>query len=163
MNASVQRSGKLLLGPPPTKRAASCRSAAAGRPNLSEIPRPQAWQGDSPSIEITEDDAEYQIIVPLSGVDPRKIYVLATSQSLLIEIRFKLGVCHELDRAPVMESIDKRISREFTLPVEIEQGGTTVEIRGGSLLITARKSEQEQESPWSQLIHFDTRAGLGLV
>jgi hypothetical protein len=52
---------------------------------------------------------KYKIIVPLPGIDPRKIYVFATARSLLIEIRFK-GIIHDLTR--VTESIDRRISRE---------------------------------------------------
>jgi hypothetical protein len=41
------------------------------------------------------------------------------------------------------------------LPIEIEQGGTTAQIRGESLHITARKSYNAQQTAWSQLIHFD--------
>lgn len=161
MNANVQRSGRSFPGLAPSKRAQACRKAAAGRPISTEVPRTPAWEDESASIEVTEDETEYNVLVPLSGIDPRKIYVFATPQSLLIEIRSKSTVRHELGRAPAMESIDKRISREFTLPIAIEQGATIVEIRGGSLLIRARKSDVEQPSLWSQLIHFDTRAGLG--
>lgn len=162
MYVNVQRSNKLLEGPVSSKRAVPCRTAA-GRPNFSAISRPKAWQDESPSIEITEAQTDYKIIVPLSGIDPRKIYLFATPRSLLIEIRSKSTVCHELPGATATEKIDHRISRELTLPAGIKQGGTTVELRGASLLITARKSDCEQPAPWSQLIHFDTRAGLGLI
>jgi HSP20 family molecular chaperone IbpA len=157
MKASAQRSVQSFEGLIPKKRPASCRSAAAGGPKISESRRPQAWQEEFPAIEIAEEATEYKIIVPLSGIDPRKIYVFATPRSLLIEIRSKITVPHELDQALVMEGIDHRVSREFRLPVEIEQGGTEVQIGGESLDITARKSERQQQLPWSQLIHFDMR------
>jgi len=163
MNVSVRRSGRSSPGPPPTKRATSCRTAVAGRPNLSELPRPEAWQEEAPFIEIAEAETEYKIVVPLSGIDARKIHVFATPRSLLIEIRSKSNIRHELGDALVLENIDHRVSRELTLPVEIEQGGTHVQIHGESLHITALKSEWQEQPPWSQLIQFNTRAGLGLV
>jgi HSP20 family molecular chaperone IbpA len=130
------------------------------RPNPLVIRLPQIPRGESLPIEIAEDELEYRITVPVEGIDPRKIYVFAAPRWLLIEIRFKSSVCHELARALVTESIDRRISRKFALPVEIEKGATTVRVSNGSLYITALKSQCEQETFWSQLIHFDMRASL---
>jgi HSP20 family molecular chaperone IbpA len=142
------------------------------RPRFRRPPRDSEHFRDSPAhiqqdeslpIEVAEDESEYKIIVSLSGIDPRKIYVFATPRSLLIEIRFKSTIYHDLPRALVTESIDRRISREFSLPIEIVQGATRVQISGDSLHITARKSEREQETSWSQLIHVDTLASLDLA
>lgn len=124
------------------------------RPSPLSIRRPHIPQDESLPIEITEGQSEYRIMVPLAGIDPRKIYVFATPRSLLIEIRFKSTVCHELAHSLVTETVDKRISRELALPVEIEQGATTARVSDDALHITARKSEREQEISWSQLIDF---------
>jgi len=133
------------------------------RSNVSVIPRPLVWQHEPPPIEIAEGQSEYKVIVPLSGIDPGKIHVVATPRSLLIEIRLKSSVRHQMTNAVVTESIDRRISREFSLPIEIERGTTTVQVRGEFLQITARKSPHDQQASWSQLIHFDTRASLGCL
>jgi HSP20 family molecular chaperone IbpA len=114
-------------------------------------------------IEIAEQTSQYIIVVPLTGIDPRSVYVFATPRSLLVEVRVKRVVSHQIINGFVTESIKERISREFSLPVEIEQGATNVKVRGDSLQITAGKSQEEQQKPWSQLIHFDTRASLGCV
>jgi HSP20 family molecular chaperone IbpA len=159
MNARVQRSTESFDGPVPKRRATSCRTSI--RPNASVIPPPLTWQDESLPIEIAEGQSEYKVIVPLSGIDPRKIYVFAMPRSLLIEIRFKSSIRHQMINALVTESIDRRISREFTLPIEIAHGATTVQVCGESLHITARKSEHDQQTSWSQLIHFDSRASLG--
>jgi HSP20 family molecular chaperone IbpA len=107
------------------------------RPRDSE--RFRDWQAhiqqdESLPIDVAEDESEYKIIVHLSGIDPRKIYVFATPRSLLIELRFKSTIYHDLARALVTESIDRRISREFSLPIEIEQGTTKV----AAILFTSR-------------------------
>lgn len=135
----------------------SCFRQTAGsiKPNPSVTRRLRVSQFEFPLIEITEDSAEYTFIVPLAGIDPRRIYVFARPRSLLIEIRLKNSVCHELVRASVMESIDRRIARELTLPINIEHGTTRVCVNGEFLHITARKSEHEQSRAWSELIHFE--------
>ena len=120
------------------------------------VPELVDWKSASPSIEITESLLEYKIIVALSGIDPRKIYVFAMPRSIQIEIRFKSMMHHKTVTPGVMETIDLRIVREFSLPVEIEQGATTIGIYGQSLLITAPKARQSQSTSWSQLIPFNT-------
>jgi HSP20 family molecular chaperone IbpA len=163
MNARVQRSTEPFEGLVPKRRAASCRPAASTRPNASVFPGPLTWQDESLPIEIAEGPSEYKVILPLCGIDPRKIHVLAMPRSLLIEICFKSSVRHQVTNAFVTESVDRRISREFSLPIEIEKGATTVQVWGECLHITARKSEHDQQPPWSHLIHFNTRASLGCV
>jgi HSP20 family molecular chaperone IbpA len=134
-----------------------CQTGATVRSSRLTIRRPHVAQDKVLGIEVVEDQSEYRILVHLAGIDPRKVYVIATPRSLLIEVRFKTSVCHELANSLVRESIDRRSSRELILPIAIAQGGTRVQVRPDSLLITARKSEREQETPpWSQLLHFET-------
>jgi hypothetical protein len=57
-----------------------------------------------------------------------------------------------------VESINGQIVREFTLPAEIAQGTTTVRLYEETLQITARKSQQDQRTSWSQLVDFDARS-----
>lgn len=110
--------------------------------------------------KIVNEDTAYKLVVPISGIDPRHVYVLAAPHSVLVEIRTKCVIPHEVDGAAVNENTQQRISREFTLPDEIEAGTAAVRISGDSLEITAAKSPSEHE-PWSELIHFDTRGSLG--
>ena len=118
-------------------------------------------QQDSTPIEISGGKSDYRVIVPLSGIDPRKIYVFAKPQALLIEFRLKSSVRY--DTSNVAENIECRMSREFLLPAAIEAHSTVVRVCGDSLYITARKAEGEAQHPWSELIHFDTRGSLGCV
>lgn len=156
MNARVQRSTESFERLIPKKQATSRRPPASVWPNASAIARPLSWPDESLPIEIAEGPSEYKLIAPLCGIDLRKIYVFAMPRLLLIEIRYKTSICHKLATAPVRERIDRRISREFDLPNEIEQGATKVQVCGESLEITARKSPHDKRASWSQLIHFET-------
>jgi HSP20 family molecular chaperone IbpA len=163
MNATAQCSTESFEGPVPKRRPASGPTAASVRPSAFVIHRSVTWRDKSVPIEIAENQSQYRIIVPLLGIDPRKIHVFVMAHSLLIEIRFKTSVHHQMANGVVMESINRRILREFNLPIEIEEGTTTVQVCGASLHITARKSGSDRQASWSQLIHFDTRASLGCV
>ena len=110
--------------------------------------------------KVMNEDTAYKLVVPISGIDPRHVYVLAAPHSVLVEIRTKCVIPHEMDGAAINENTQQRISREFTLTDEIEAGTAAVRISGDSLEITAIKSRSEHE-PWSELIHFDTRGSLG--
>lgn len=160
MNSGAQRSTEPFEGTPPQRPAASRLTPICRKPNTSVIARPLAGQDESLSIEVVERESEYQLSMPLSGIDPRKVYVLVAPHSLLIEIRFKNVMRHQAIRAVVTESINWQMVREFNLPAEIEQGGTTVRLYGETLQITARKSQHDRQTSWSQLIHFDTRPSL---
>ena len=163
MNTEVQDSTELFEAPTPITRIA-CRRALLSRPKASVFIRTRLLaQQESGAIEIAEDTSQYNIAVPLAGIAPRSVYVFATPRSLLIEFRAKRVVSHKMINGFVTESIKQRISREFSLPVEIEQGTTIVKVCGDSLQITAGKSQEEQQGPWSQFIHFDTRASLGCI
>lgn len=164
MNTEVQDSTELFEAPAPITRTA-CRRTLFSRPkaSVSIRTRPLAQQEESRVIEIAEGMSQYSIVVPLAGIDPRSVYVFATPRSLLIEFRAKRVVSHKMINGFVTESIKQRISREFSLPVEIEQDTTIVKVCGDSLQITAGKSQEEQQKPWSQFIHFDTRASLGCI
>jgi HSP20 family molecular chaperone IbpA len=161
MNATAQCSTESFEGPVPKRRPASGPTAASVRPSAFVIHRLVTWRDKS--VPIAENQSQYRIIVPLLGIDPRKIHVFVMAHSLLIEIRFKTSVHHQMTNGVVMESINRRILREFNLPIEIEEGTTTVQVCGASLHITARKSGSDRQASWSQLIHFDTRASLGCV
>ena len=165
MNPEVQPdSTELFEAPAPSTRTAYRRTLRSW-PNASVVvrTRPLARQEESGAIEVAEDTLQYIIVVPLAGIDPRSVYVFAMPRSLLIEFRAKRVVSHKMINGFMTESIKQRISREFSLPVEIEQGRTIVKVCGDSLQITARKSQEEQQKPWSQLIHFDTRTSLGCI
>jgi HSP20 family molecular chaperone IbpA len=127
---------------------------------IALVPRRAGWQSESPPIEVAETQLEYKFIVPLSGIDPRKIYVFAMPRSILIEIHFKSMMHHKTATAGVMETIDQRIVREFNLPAEIEQGAATIRIYGESLLIAARKARRIQSTSWSQLLPVEARGAV---
>jgi HSP20 family molecular chaperone IbpA len=152
MNAVIQSLTGSFEGLAPIKQNLLSRPAA------SFMPRNAGWQKNSPPIQITETQIEYKVVVPLSGIDPRKIFVFAMPQSIVIEVRLKSMTHHKMPIAAVIESVDERIVRELSLPVEIEQNASTCRISGESLLIKAPKARQNQTDSWSQLIPFDNRA-----
>ena len=164
MNPRTQFAPVQLFEASTPKALSACRRTPVSR-KVAAIIRigPLAKQEETVAISIAEDTSEYKIVAPLTGIDPRSVYVFATPRSVLIEFRFKRVVSHPMIDGSATETIKERISREFSLPCEIERGTTTVAICGESLQITARKSTQEQQKPWSQFIHFDTRASLGCV
>jgi HSP20 family molecular chaperone IbpA len=133
----------------------SAHSSALARLPSSEIARPRmpSCRQERLPVEIAENKLAYGLIVPLSGIDPRKIYVLAGPRSLLVEFRMKDNVRHA--SGGVAEKTECRISREFTVPDGIEAHSTTVRVCGDSLQITARKAREAQQGHWSELVRFD--------
>jgi HSP20 family molecular chaperone IbpA len=161
MTAAKQCVRKQLEEPVTKRHGASCGSTVSVKLNASRNARSLLWRDEPPLVLIAEGPSEYKLVVPLAAIDPRKIYVFAAPHALLIEIRLKSTICHPTTNAPVTEAIDRRISREFNLPIEIERGRTKVEMHGESLHITARKSQETEQASWSELVHLDTRPSWG--
>ena len=139
MDALRECSPELLERATQTEPTASSGSIVLIRSHSFPL-RPCSVAGDTLSpIELAETPSSYSIVVPLLGVDPRKVYVFAMPTLVTIEIHCRSGICHQLNDTPVIETIDRRISREFSFPIEIEKGGTVVQVCGESLEITAAK------------------------
>jgi HSP20 family molecular chaperone IbpA len=149
MNAVIQSPTGSFAGLVPGKQNFLSRAAP--------MPRNAGWQNNSPSIQVTETPFEYKIVMPLSGIDPRKVFVFAMPRSIVIEVRFRRLTNHKMPMAAVLESIDERVVREFSLPVEIEPNATTCHISGESLVMNAPKAGQSQNTGRSRLIPLDTR------
>ena len=106
---------------------------------------PLISQPESVPLEVRESKAAYYIVAPLSGMDARNFYVIATPHSILIEIRLNHIKRHQLMDSSIIERIDQRIEREVALPAEIEKGKATIRIAPDALVITAPKAEQGQD------------------
>lgn len=156
MTAGVQRADESFEEVPKRRVASGGITDLVSQKELRTF-WPFPWHDGSPPIEIAERPSEYEVALPLKGIDPRNIYVFARPRALLIEIRFKSTVCHGMVNSHVTETIDRRVSREYSLPIEIEQGATKVQIQGQVLYITARKSKYDVQGSWSELVPFDTQ------
>ena len=98
----------------------------------------------------------------MTGVDPRQVFVAATPDTLLIEIRDRETVNHE-GNGPVFSEIqDRRASRELRFRHPIEKG-ISLRVNRNQLLITCRQASTGKEQSWSELLRLDTRASLGGV
>ena len=113
------------------------------------------------AVSVEEESSSYTVIMPLSGIDPRMVHVLATPKSLLIEVTGKEVFQHHLVKNLVHEAVHHNVSREFRFPNDIERGCTVIQIRGADLEIVAQKAKSEHDVSWSELIHFDTRSSRG--
>ena len=110
-------------------------------------------------ITITETASQFKILLPLDGIDARKLYIFATQQSILIEVRINRTVRHQ--RANCQEVQHQRLTREIRLHKPIEEGATTVSWIGNNLEITCVKATDLADRAWSEFVHLDTRASLG--
>ena len=122
-----------------------------------------AFESEVRAMQATQDAGEYRILLPLVGVDPRNVYVRAAARSLLVEVRSRKRVRYPHDEPFDFRLEDCCVSCEFKLRNPIRQGGTLIEAVGNSLHITAIKSPNLEETSWSELVQFDTRASLGRV
>ena len=145
------------------KHVPRCQTSACTRQDPSAIRAPFVWADEVLPADISCERSEYRIVVPLSGIDPRNIYVFANPRSLVVEIRLKSEIHHESGKGPVAETSERRISREFALPTEIEERATIVRVCGECLQIIAREALGEHSTSWSELIQFDTRRSVGSV
>ena len=115
---------------------------------------PAVWLRKPKRASVKQSGDLYEIMVPISGVDPKKVYIFATEQSIQIEVRVKSSLHHWHGPEAVAEDLDQRVSRELRFPTEIVRGLTTVRISGDCLRITAVKSSERQHRPWSEFVHF---------
>ena len=116
-----------------------------------------------PPVKPNGDGGEYRVLVPTRGIDLRHIYVVATPDSLLIEVRIQNSIKHD-EADPVFAEVERhRISRELRFRHPIKERGTIVQVRGGALQITCRKATTSEQKSWSEILHFDSRASLGSV
>ena len=143
------------------KTAQDAATPFAGRTMRAPLQRetalpswPLVWQPEFAPLEVTESQTAYHIVAPLSGMDARNFYVIATPHSIMIEIRLNRVKHHKTTETSLLERIEQRIERELALPAEIEKGKTTIRTAPDSLFITAPKAQQSQSETWSQLIAF---------
>jgi len=157
----------------------SIEATRAGESNTSCLDR--HWRGSSletstligsqplvfvtrlPPVKPVENGGEYKILVPTNGIDLRHFYVMATPDSLLIEVRIRNSFKHDGAEPVFSEVQTQRISRELRFRHPIQERGTIVQVRGGALQITCRKAATCEQKPWSEILHFDSRASLGSV
>lgn len=163
MAASVPIYGQSFDEPVAKTHVPRCQTEACVLRNPSLIRAPLGREEELLPVDVWCEGPEYKLVVPLSGIDPRNVYVFATPHSVLIEIRFKNSLSHESEQGPVIETVERRISRELSLPIGIEERATSVHVCGDCLQITARQAGPEHPASWSELIHFDTRKSLGSV
>lgn len=148
MNKTAQDTANLFAGRTRVMRADPLQRETA-------LPSwPLVWQPEFAPLEVTESPTAYHIVAPLSGMDARNFYVIATPHSILIEIRLNRVKHHKTTETSLLERIEQRIERELALPAEIEKGKTTIRTAPGSLFITAPKAQQSQSETWSQLVAF---------
>lgn len=108
-----------------------------------------------PAEDLDESPNQYEIVVPIPGIDHRNVYVFAAPRSIVVEILTKKAVQHPSGDVILLERTDQRIRREFILRVPIEAGSTKVKFEGDSLRITAIKSTDDDQETWSEFIGFD--------
>jgi HSP20 family molecular chaperone IbpA len=159
-SAATQRAAETREPSIPKKRpvASGGASNVQSKTRLAVHTQPVVWEDKTLELELVERPSSFTLSLPLSGIDPRQVYIQAASNSLLIEFRVKKTMSHNLLEGGFKESIDKRMSVEFTLPLEIEQGATTVGVYGGLLEITARKAPRTEQASWSEIVPFPTRS-----
>ena len=163
MSSRVYLPTQSLNGLTVRRQPASCRALALMKPNVAGTPRPPLGENECLPIEIADALSEYKFTLSLTGLDARNIFILAAPRSLLIEVRFKKNVSHDATGALVSEIINRRLTREFNLPAEIERNGTTAQVKGDRLHITARKAQAGERRAWSQLVYFDVRTRAAQV
>ena len=125
--------------------------------------QPLVFSTQLPPVKPVENGGEYKILVPTNGIDLRHFYVMATPDSLLIEVRIRNSFKHDGAEPVFSEVQTQRISRELRFRHPIEERGTIVQVRGGALQITCRKAATSEQKSWSEILHFDSRASLGSV
>ncbi len=163
MTSRLQSRSAEFEAPTIAKRPLSGRTPLVMRSTSAIVIRPRALtcREELDPIDVIERKSDYEVVLPLSGIDPRKVYVIAKPQELLIEFRLKSSAQHASGK--VTETTECRILREFKFPTEIQRHTTVIHLRAGSLHIRIHKAENGPQDPWSELIHFNTRGSFGCV
>jgi HSP20 family molecular chaperone IbpA len=122
---------------------------------------PAISDGLLPEIAVSETAGTLNMTVPLRGVDARKVFVVASAHSILIEVR----ITNSVPRSGFIykEVQQQRITRELRFRENIVKGSTFVRYFGGDLEITCLKVQSADETSWSELVRLDTRNFLGCV
>jgi HSP20 family molecular chaperone IbpA len=114
-----------------------------------------------PAMCITETRLGLTLLVPLNGVDARHVYVIATPQAVVIEIRIRKAVPHS--GTIYQELQDQCVTRELRLHEAIKKGSTNVRFGRNGVEITCTKEPGLNDKSWSEFMHLNTRGSLGFV
>jgi HSP20 family molecular chaperone IbpA len=116
-----------------------------------------------PPIRVTDSNAEYTILIPICGIDPRHFHVLASSRAIVVEARIK-SLVHYSCNGPLESQVeDHRVSRELVLREAIRCRSTAVLVKDEFIQITAQKATHEDERPWSELLRVNPYTATGLL
>jgi len=142
----------------------SSSSDLTGRRARSQTKRIQPFLPGKrlPLAACSETTAEYRVVVPIAGMDLQQLFIVATSQTLLIELRERETVPHEENGPVFSETQERRTSRELRFRCPIEKG-VCLQVHDRELWITCRKASTAEEQSWSEWLRFDTRASLGCI
>ena len=128
-----------------------------------ETPDPQISDERSflfPTILINDHSTMFHVLIPLDGIDMRDVFVFATPNSIMLELRSKRILQHA---GPISSEIQvQRITRELRCRDGIAKGSTTMNLVGGKLEITSIKAHTTGDEAWSEFIHMNTRCSLGM-
>lgn len=114
-----------------------------------------------PPIRVLDWGPTFRFLVPLGNIDPNRFYVIAKPAGILIETRTNNTICHVQDG--FIEVQDQRLIRELKFPLTLKRGSTVVKILENELEITCAEADHPDDTPWSELIRFNSRASLGCV
>ena len=112
-------------------------------------------------VAIKETEMALCISVPLTGVDARDIYILASAYAIAVEIRKRDIVPHA---GVIYRECQKQcVTRELEFRSAIKKGSTSVRISTNKLEITCSKDLSAGERTWSEFVRFNTRESFGGV
>lgn len=97
----------------------------------------------SPSVDITEDEKEYQISADLPQIAKEDVKVLVENGSLIIKGERKSETEHKDRKVHRIERNYGSFHRSFSLPEDADGSGVTANFKDGVLRVSLPKNEEK--------------------
>jgi len=98
-----------------------------------------------PRVDISETDAEVKIRADVPGIDPEKINIEVTEDSLSLSGSIEKSEEEEGENYYRLERQTGQFSREFILPSKIDPNSVEAKAKNGTITITLKKQPSEQK------------------
>jgi HSP20 family protein len=99
----------------------------------------------APHVDISETDTEVKVRADIPGVDPEKVNIEVSEDSIAISGSIEKTEEEKNENFYRIERQEGEFSREFTLPSKVDPNSVEAKAKNGTITITLKKQPSEQK------------------
>ena len=120
-------------------------SVMKGWPQMPAAPFSADWRALSPSVDVSESDEAYEIVVELPGMDEKDVELTLRDDMLTLSGEKKSEKEEKKKDYVLSERSYGSFKRSFRLPGDIKPDQISAELKKGIMTVTLPKTPEAQE------------------